>query len=141
MNIIKNFLFLAVVFSIVNSVSINEMTAQDSSTSAEKKEQNKDKRKELKAAYQAMLDSLNLTEQQREDVDFINTKYKAQMQQIRQNSEGDRETMRPKMMELRDKQNAELKEIFSEEQFAEYQKWMKENRSRGRGNRPSGGRK
>jgi len=87
---------------------------------------------EYQAAYNAMLDSLGLAEQQREDVEFINTKYRAQMQQIRQNNEGDREAMRPKMMELRDKQNAELKEVFTEEQFAQYKKWQDENRSRRR---------
>ena len=57
------------------------------------------------------------------------------MQQVRQSNEGDFEAMRPKMMELREKQNAELKEIFTEDQYTQYQEWLKEARSKRRGNR------
>ena len=134
MNLIKRILFSSLAIAFVSCISITEISAQQPESS---KKQNKEKMQERMTAYNAMLDSLGLTEQQREDVDFINTKYKAQMQQIRQNSEGDREAMRPKMTELRDKQNAELKEVFNEEQFAEYQKWQKENRGRrGKGGPP-----
>jgi hypothetical protein len=136
MKIIKKILFPAIIFVIVNCISSKEAIAQVPDD-AQKKEQNKEKMEQREAAYNAMLDSLQLTDQQREDVDFINMKYRAQMQQIRQNSEGDFEAMRPAMVELRDNQNAELKEILSEEQFAQYQKWQKENRGRrGRGGPP-----
>jgi len=133
MNFFKKILFSSLAIAFISSISISEISAQPPEGS---NKQNKEKMQERMTAYNAMLDSLGLTEQQREDVEFINTKYKAQMQQIRQNNEGDREAMRPKMMELRDKQNAELKEVFNEEQFAEYQKWQKENRSRRKGGPP-----
>ena len=136
MNLIKKILFSTAIFTLVNCLSNTNLAAQ-TPDETQKKEQNKEKMEQRQAAYNAMLDSLQLTDQQREDVDFINIKYKAQMQQIRQSSDGDRETMRPKMMALRDKQNAELKEVFNEEQFAEYQKWQKENRGRrGKGGPP-----
>ncbi len=136
MNYTKKLLFPAIIFAMVICFSSNNATAQ-APDDAQKKEQNKEKMEQRQAAYNAMLDTLQLTDQQREDVDFINMKYRAQMQQMRQNNDGDFEAMRPKMMELRDKQNAELKEVFNEEQFAQYQKWQQENRSRrGRGGPP-----
>ena len=140
MNFIKRKLFSINIFALLMAFSINTSMAQDipAEDSKPKQERKRGDREVMKAAYEAMLDSLNLTEQQREEVDFINSKYRAQMQQIRQNNEGDREAMRSDMMELREKQNTELKEILSEEQFAKYQKWMKENRQRRRGSgRPS----
>ena len=131
MKILKKLLFPAIIFAIVNCISSTQAIAQ-----APDDAQKKEKMEQRQAAYNVMLDSLQLTEQQREDVDFINMKYRAQMQQIRQNSEGDFEAIRPVMMELRDNQNAELKEILSEEQFAQYQKWQKENRGRRGGGGP-----
>ncbi len=131
---IKKALFSTSLIVFIFCISSNETSAQDNSnpeTTQERKPDN-EKMQEYQAAYNSMLDSLGLADQQREDVEFINTKYRAQMQQIRQNNEGDREAMRPKMMELRDKQNAELKEVFTEEQFAQYKKWQDENRSRRR---------
>ncbi len=88
---------------------------------------------ERKAKYEAMLTSLNMTEKQREDFDFISQKYRAQMQQIRQNAGDDRMTMRSQMMELRNRQNTELKTVLNEEQFATYETWLQENRRRRRG--------
>ena len=93
---------------------------------------------ERKAKYEAMLTSLNMTEKQREDFDFISEKYRAQMQQARQNAGDDRVAMRSQMMELRTKQNAELKEVLNEEQFAAYEKWQQENRRGPRGGRNPG---
>jgi len=136
MAVIKKLLFSAIIFTMINYISSVDLIAQ-APDDAQRKEQNKERMEQRQAAYNAMLDSLQLTEQQREEVDFINTKYRAQMQQIRQNSEGDFQAMRPKMMELREKQNAELKEIFNEEQFAKYEKWQQENRGRrGKGGPP-----
>jgi len=142
MNFINRIFFLATLILITICSMSKDTAAQNTPTpeAKQKKEQKRGDREEQQAAYNVMLDSLGLTEQQREDVDFINTKYRAQMQQIRQTNEGDFAAMRPKMMELREKQNTELKEVLSEEQFTQYQKWMEENRSRRRGNRPPGNR-
>ncbi len=138
MNFIKKILFLTGIIAFTICLSSAQLLAQDSPDPEVKKQQRERKkgnRAEMKAVYNAMLDSLQLTVEQREEVEFINTKYRAQMQQIRQNNEGNFEAMRSEMKGLRDKQNAELKEVFSEEQFAEYEKWQKENRSQRRGNR------
>ena len=135
MNIIKKTLFSLCIFTFFLCFPNATTFAQDTPETETKQQQsqNKGNREAMQAAYNAMLDSLHLTDQQREDIDFVNTKYRAQMQQIRQSNEGDREAMRPKMKELRDKQNEELKEILDEEQFAQYQNWMRENRQRRRG--------
>jgi Spy/CpxP family protein refolding chaperone len=135
MNFLKKIHFPSIVFTFLICFSSAESFAQDTPEPEAQKQQERKRgnREEMMAAYNVMLDSLGLTEQQRDDVDFINTKYRAQMQQIRQSNEGDFEAMRPKMKELRDKQNAELKEVFTDEQFSEYQQWQKENRSRRRG--------
>ena len=134
MKFIKSKLLSISIFALLMAFSITTSMAQD--TPAEdakpKQERKKGDREKMKAEYEAMLDSLNLTDQQKEDVEFVNTKYRAQMQQIRQNNEGDREAMRSEMMDLREKQNAELKEIFTEEQFTEYQKWQNEMRKQRR---------
>lgn len=96
---------------------------------------------EWQAKYDAMLTSLDMTEKQKEDFDFINQKYRAQMQQIRQNAGEDRMAMRSQMMELRTKQSEELKGVFTETQYTTYEKWMQENRRgrRGGGNRGGNG--
>ncbi len=142
MNFMKKIFFLATLILIILCSTSKNITAQNTPTpeAKQKREQKRGDREELQAAYNAMLDSLGLTEQQREDIDFINTKYRAQMQQIRQTNEGDFAAMRPKMMELREKQNTELKEVLSEEQFTQYQKWQEENRSKRKGKRPPGNR-
>jgi len=123
-------LFSASLFAFIFCISSNVTFGQDNPNPETSQQHKPDRevRQEYQAAYNAMLDSLGLTDQQREDVDFINTKYRAQMQQIRQNSDGDREAMRPKMMELREKQNGELKEVLTEEQYTDYQNWIKENK-------------
>ena len=130
MTLIKKAFFSTSLVMIIFCISSNETFAQDNPNpeTTQQRKPDKEKMQEYQAAYNTMLDSLGLTDQQREDVDFINTKYRAQMQQIRQNSDGDREAMRSKMMELRDKQNGELKGVFAEEQYTDYQNWIKENR-------------
>ena len=130
MTLITKALFSTSLVMIIFCISSNETFAQDNPNpeTTQQRKPDKEKMQEYQAAYNTMLDSLGLDDQQREDIDFINTKYRAQMQQIRQNSDGDREAMRSKMMELRDKQNVELKGVFTEEQYTDYQNWIKENR-------------
>lgn len=137
MNFTKKVLFLSLLVSFAICGSSNCTMAQTTpdSISQERPKRNKGKKANKEAfeiAYAAMLDSLNLTAQQREDLDFINTKYRAQMQQLRQNSKGDFAAMRPAMKGLREKQSLEIQEVLSEDQFAKYQKWMTENRQKRR---------
>lgn len=78
---------------------------------------------------------LNLSEVQKTKVTEINENYRVKMQEMRKNSNGDREGMRESMMKMREEQNAELKNIMTAEQFEKFtaiQKAQREKRGRGR---------
>jgi Spy/CpxP family protein refolding chaperone len=72
---------------------------------------------------QMMIDSLSLSTKQGEKVKEINLKYAHQQQQLRSaNTDGNWETMRPKMDSLRTAQNGELKAVLTSDQYARWQK-------------------
>ncbi len=82
---------------------------------------------------QALIAELGLNEDQKEEWQAINQKYRGQMRTMREEANGDFASMRGKMQELRAAQNEEIKAILTDEQFEKYQKFMAERRSNRRG--------
>lgn len=78
---------------------------------------------------------LNLSEVQKTKVTEINDSYRTKMQNLRRNSDGDREAMRASMMKMRDAQNAELKNIMTAEQFEKFTAIQKAQRGKRGGGR------
>lgn len=87
---------------------------------------------------QALIAELGLNEDQKEEWESINAKYREKMQAMREEANGDFASMRGKMQELRTSQNEEIKEILTAEQFQKYEKFVAERRSNRRGRRPGG---
>lgn len=90
-----------------------------------------------------LTEALGLSEEQQEQVLALNTEVAENMQAMRkemQDEDMDRETMREKMQEIRDEQNAKLKEILTEAQYEKYEEYLEERREN-RGQRGSGNRR
>lgn len=87
---------------------------------------------------EALMAELGLNEDQKEEWQSINAKYREQMRAMREEANGDFASMRGKMQELRTAQNEEIKEILTAEQFQKYEKFVAERRSNRRGRRPGG---
>lgn len=85
-----------------------------------------------------MMEELDLTEEQQIEFVAITRKYREEMRVKIQDNRGDRTAMRQAFMEVQQKQNEELQEILSEEQFSKYQdlarELMRERMSGRRGN-------
>lgn len=59
----------------------------------------------------------------------------AEMRKDMQGGGGDRDAMRAKFGEMREKQNKEMKKILTEDQFKKYEKYVEEQREKRRQNR------
>lgn len=68
-----------------------------------------------------MAENLNLTEEQQTVVGEINLKYANQVADFREETREQREAARATMKEIRQKQEAELKEVLTEEQRLKYE--------------------
>lgn len=89
-----------------------------------------------------MNENLDLSEDQLISVKTINLKYAKEFQNSRDEIRGDREKMRTLRDQLKEKKNAELKEVLNSEQFDKYVKLeeerakeMRNGRRNGRGGR------
>ena len=90
-------------------------------------------------AMQELIAALNLSEDQMEQFKSINQKYRTQMQELREQNQGDRQTMMGGMRSIRENQQEEIKTILTEEQVKIFEAKIAEQRRnfgnrRGRGN-------
>lgn len=88
---------------------------------------------EIRKMFDEMVVALNLTEDQKTSFDAIVEKYRTQMQEVRQNNQGDFRAMRKEMGAIREGQEKELKEVLTEEQFEVYEEHMAEIQKKARG--------
>ncbi len=72
----------------------------------------------------------SLTQAQKDSVQTIFAKYAKLTQDAWQNNSGDRQAMRSQMQKLRSDRDAELKALFTKDQYQQYQKLMEKNRRR-----------
>ncbi len=84
-----------------------------------------------------MAENLDLTEDQRATVAEINLKYAQAVTDFREETRDQREAARATMKEIRQKQEAELKEVLTEEQAQKYEARRDERQDHRRGKRRS----
>ncbi|MEM9985173.1 MAG: hypothetical protein AAF804_08770 [Bacteroidota bacterium] len=94
---------------------------------------------EREAQFQALIQELELSEGQVEDLKVVRAEMQTKMRELR-NSGLPREEMMPELLALREENEAWMKEILSEEQYAKYQE-IREERMQQNGRRGRGGRK
>jgi periplasmic protein CpxP/Spy len=77
-----------------------------------------------------MKESLKLSDAQVSAVEKISLKYAGIMEDIFKNSNGDFTSMEKKMDEMEINKSAELKKVLTAQQFADYEKQVKERKER-----------
>ena len=82
-----------------------------------------------------MKDNLILTEGQLPIIEKINLKYGEKMETARDNSSGDRTSMRSTMMDILEDKDAELKTVLTTDQFNQLQEIRKKARAQRQGRR------
>jgi periplasmic protein CpxP/Spy len=102
-----------------------------------------DPEKMAKSQTDRMVEDLKLNDKQTTEVQAINLKYSKKMGEIFQAGagQGDREANRKKMDEMNIQKNAELKKVFTAEQYKKYEeleKQRQEERGKRTGERPGG---
>lgn len=89
---------------------------------------------------QALLRNITLTADQQQRVDSIRARYRAQMEQMREQSGGDRTAMRGQMRTMMEKQQAEIRDVLTPEQQRQFDQNVADMRARMErgGGRPGG---
>ena len=96
---------------------------------------------DAKARVERLADTLQLSEKQRQELIAFELEYYKTMQKERENFDfetGDREAMRARMSELREKRDAKYAEVLTEEQLKKYQQIQEERRQQMRQRREEG---
>jgi hypothetical protein len=96
---------------------------------------------DVKARVERLADTLQLSEKQRETLIAYELEHYKTMQKERENFDyetGDREAMRARMRELREKRDAKYAEVLTEEQLKKYQQIQEERRQQMRQRREEG---
>jgi Spy/CpxP family protein refolding chaperone len=91
-------------------------------------------------AEQALLRGITLSADQQQRIDSIRTRYRAQMEQMRQQNGGDRDAARTQMRTTMEKQQAEIRAVLTTDQQTQFDQNVAEMRSRMErgGGRPGG---
>jgi hypothetical protein len=89
-----------------------------------------DPKERLKKNLEDLKTRLKLTDVQYKKVDTILTAQMTEMGKIRDAANGDREAMRTKMTELRDKTDKKINALLTKDQQAEYKKIQEERQQR-----------
>ena len=89
---------------------------------------------------QALLRGITLSADQQQRVDSIRTRYRAQMDQMRQQQSGDRDAARTQMRASMEKQQAEIRAVLTPDQQTQFDQNVAEmrNQMQQRGGRPGG---
>jgi Spy/CpxP family protein refolding chaperone len=89
---------------------------------------------------QALLRNITLSADQQQRIDTIRARYRTQMEQMRQQSGGDRDAMRGQMRTMMEKQQAEIRDVLTPDQQRQFDQNVADMRSRMErgGGRPGG---
>lgn len=102
-------------------------------TFAQRGERGGDPTERAKEQTVEMTEKLSLSAKQSEKVGEINLKYANKLKEARDaNADGDWSTMRETMTQIRQEQNAELKNVMTAAQFEQWEKILEERRSQRR---------
>jgi len=74
----------------------------------------------LAQRYEQLKKDLSLTDKQLDDIKKIETDYRTKMTEAREKAGDDREKMRDEMTKLRNEQNAKVKPLLKDDQYAKY---------------------
>lgn len=102
--------------------------------------QNFDPEERAKSQTEQLKKTLDLDKTQEKKVYELNLKAGKEMAEMRKDMQGggDRDAMRSKFRDLREKQNKEMKKILSDSQYKKYEKYQEEQMER---RRQQGGRR
>lgn len=81
-------------------------------------------------ADQALFRNISLSADQQQRIDTIRSRYRAQMEQMRQQSGGDRDAMRGQMRTMMEKQQAEIREVLTPDQQRQFDQNVADMRAR-----------
>jgi hypothetical protein len=85
----------------------------------------------IEAEKKAVFDRITtLTEDQKEVIGIVYADYAESFGKIREESAGDFQVMRTKMVELREEKDKSMKDVLNEDQYKEYAALMEEIRQR-----------
>jgi hypothetical protein len=102
-------------------------------TFAQRGERGGDPTERAKEQTVEMTEKLSLSTKQAEKVGEINLKYANKLKEARDaNPDGDWSAMRETMMQIRQEQNAELKNVMTAAQFEQWEKILEERRNQRR---------
>ncbi len=91
-------------------------------------ENNEDRREKAEARHKAMKVELELSEEQAEQMESINEKYRKEIRTLRQDKAENRESI----MELHRKKQAEIQAVLNEKQYDKYLAMRKEHKHDGK---------
>jgi hypothetical protein len=77
-----------------------------------------------------LLRGITLSSDQQQRVDAIRARYRSQMDQMRQQSGGDRTAMRDQMRSTMERQMAEIRDVLNDDQRRQFDQNVAEMRSR-----------
>lgn len=80
--------------------------------------------------HQRLIEKLNLSESQAQKVKMIQDEFKAQIVELKQSVRGQKQQIDNDLHQLRNKLNAKMKKILTDEQFNEYKKIQAQSRRR-----------
>ena len=80
--------------------------------------------------HQHLIEKLNLSESQAQKVKMIQDEFKAQIVELKQSVRGQKQQIDNDLHQLRNKLNAKMKKILTDEQFTEYKKIQAQSRRR-----------
>lgn len=78
-----------------------------------------------------MIETLDLTDEQIQEVTRINAQFAKEMTDVRKNAKGNREQMRASMAELVNRKNEALKKVLTADQFKVYEETEQNRRQKG----------
>lgn len=120
-------------------IAILFITASSFAQQANRENKRMSPEERIKKQTERLAESLNLNQEQTENVQVLNEKYSKKMKEILQKTkEKTREGLKEKADSLNTTKDAEMKEILTEEQFVLYQELQKKRKERmqkTRGNR------
>lgn len=124
----KKIIFLFVVTILTTSIAVAQNRGGQRDFDPEER---------AKSQTKELTELLDLKKDQEKKVYELNLKAGKEMAAMRdemRSGGGDRDAMREKMMDMREKQNKEMKKILTDSQYKKYQKYLEERRAqRGQG--------
>lgn len=129
----KRIVFYVMILAVVVATACNNQNKSGSNEGQREGRGNFNSEEFVNRQMEEMTELLDLSgkqEKQVREIMLAGFDEMAAMRDEMRNGGGDREAMREKMMQMREKQNDKMKEVLSEEQWEKYDTYQKERRGR-----------